>query len=150
MTMTSPHPGSTQDYRLPLACVDGGSGVEPGDAMRSSTTKRRTRWYQSILLIQDSLHRAVAKLERAVGPCEPASTCLSPSFREPLPYLTIRDDVLGETDTKFVAESSSLASRGAHERKFAARKSESILVTSRILRRVHLVATLVISRSLLI
>ena len=57
----------------------------PGDAMRSSTTERRTRWYQSILLIQDSLHNAVAS--RAVGPCEPASTCSRPSFREPIPYL---------------------------------------------------------------
>ena len=28
----------------------------PGYAMRSSTTERRTRWYQSILLNQDSLH----------------------------------------------------------------------------------------------
>jgi hypothetical protein len=53
--------------------------------MRSSTTKRRTRWFQSILLIQNSLHKAV--VSRAVGPCEPASTCSSPSFREPIPYL---------------------------------------------------------------
>ncbi len=33
-------------------------------------------------------------------------------------------------DTKFVAEGSSLASRGAHESKFATGKSESSLVTS--------------------
>jgi hypothetical protein len=57
----------------------------------SSTTERRTRWFQSILSVQDSLHRAV--LSRAVGPCEPASTCCRPSFREPIPYLV---GVVGE------------------------------------------------------
>ena len=28
-----------------------------------------------------------AVTSRAVGPCEPASTCCTPSFREPIPYL---------------------------------------------------------------
>ncbi len=41
-----------------------------------------------------------------------------------------RGDVLSEMDTGFVAEGSSLASRGAHERKFATRKPEPLLITS--------------------
>ena len=93
-----PGAGGAEDRRVGVACgfeeslvcssvrwefVDGGSGVEPVDANEQVV---RTRWNQSILLIQDSLHMRFPS--RAVGPCEPASTCFGPSFREPIPYLS--------------------------------------------------------------
>ena len=61
----------------------------PGDAMRSSTTERRTRWYQSILLIQDSLHKCG---------CQPRSGPLRARFHLFRPKLSGAHPLLKSSD----------------------------------------------------
>jgi hypothetical protein len=54
-----------------------------------STTRQRTRWYQSILLIQNSLQLTLCSF--CSGPLRARFHLLYPKcFREPIPYLSVQ------------------------------------------------------------